>query len=748
MSVHAGRAILRTLFVTVSLAALTSPVFAEEPRGDEERTIIVTGEKEAETGYRVSDSRSAMRTDTPLIDTPQAITVVTAKQIEDQMANSIGDAVRYSPGIFSAQGEGNRETLVIRGMTTTGDFFVDGIRDDVQTYRDLYNIQRLEVFRGPNAMTFGRGGTGGLINRVTKVATWEAVREARLEVGMYDHYRGSVDLGGAVNDMVALRLTGVYQDSGSYRDGVDYKRWGINPTASFRLGEATLVQLGYEHFKDERVADRGVPSQLRPAGFAGAVGPLRTPRDAFFGDPESSPTSTDTDAANLYISHDFGGGITLRNRTRYADYDKFYQNIFTTGLNGTTLVNSATATAAAGLPIGSYAPGTIAQIQAYNQATRRKNLINQTDLNATFDTGGIEHTLLLGAEFGSQKTDNIRLEGFFPVAGNAAGVQSIFAPVANPRIRRPDTLWRAIASSGANKGKTEIAAGYIQDQIALSSMVEIVLGVRYEHIVTKVTDLRTVSFPAGGQRDFKTTDDLWSPRGGLIFKPVENASLYASYSRSYLPRGGDQLTGLNLTNQTLNPERYTNVELGAKWDINPSFNVSAAIYQLDRDNVIVLIDPNNPGAGTELGGGQRSRGFELAAAGNLTPQFSVVGSYTYQEAEFVKAISATVRDGAEIPNAPRHSASLWGRYDVTPSLGLALGGIYQGRRYAAQDNLVRLPGYARLDGAVYYRINENLDLQINVENLTNKRYYSFAHSNTNITPASPTSVRGALNVRF
>ena len=731
---------------------LSVPALAEDVAVAEdvqpEREIVVTGERQAESGYRVSDSVAAMRTDTPLIDTPQAVSVVTARQIEDQAANSIGDAIRYAPGVFSAQGEGNRETLIFRGMTTTGDFFVDGIRDDVQTYRDLYNIQRLEIFRGPNAMIFGRGGSGGLVNRVTKAAGWQQVRELRLEAGMYDHYRGSVDFGGPVSEAAALRVTGVYQNSGSYRDGVDFERWGVNPTASFRIGPDTLIQIGYEHFQDDRVADRGIPSQFRPAGFTGAVGPLDTRRGQFFGDPEQSPTFTNTDAGNLYIAHDFGGGVTLRNRTRFADYDKFYQNVFPGTLNAATVTNTAVATPAPGLPIGSYAPGTIVQIQAYNNATERRNFINQTDLNAEFSTGSVRHTLLVGAEFGRQTTDNLRLEGFFPVPGNASGVQTIFATVAEPRIDRPDMLWRPIASSGDNFGTLDIAAGYIQDQIAFSPRFELVLGIRYEHLVTEVTDRRTIGFPVGGQRDFRAVDNLWSPRAGLIFKPAGNASLYASFSRSYLPRGGDQLTSLNLSNQSLDPERYTNYEIGAKWDIVPNFNVSAAIYQLDRENVLVLIDPNNPGAGTELGGGQRSRGFEIAVAGNLTPQLSMVGAYTYQEAEFTRAISASVQNGAEIPNAPRHSASLWGRYDITPDLGVALGATYQGRRFAAQDNLVRLPGYARLDAAIYYRISENLDVQVNVENLLDADYFLYAHSNSNITPGGPTSARLAANVRF
>jgi catecholate siderophore receptor len=713
---------------------------AADPQGG--GTIVVNGERIRKDGYKADDGRSGMRTDTSLVDTPQSVSVVTVSQIEDQAANSIGDAIRYTPGVFSAQGEGNRETLVFRGMTTTGDFFVDGIRDDVQTYRDLYNIERLEIFRGPNAMIFGRGGTGGIVNRVTKAAGWDPVREARLEAGMYDHFRGSADLGGPVSDAVALRLTGVYQNSGSYRRGVDYERWGVNPTAALRIGSATTVEIGYEHFKDERVADRGIPSQFRPAGFTGAVEPVVTGRGTFFGDPDNSPTFTNSDAANLYVEHDFGGGVTLRNRTRWADYDKFYQNIFP------GLVNAAAATNPLGLPRGTYAAGTIVQIQAYNNAQQRRNLINQTDLNARFETGGIGHVLLLGAEFGRQETENVRNEGFFPVPGNANGVQIIFAPISAPTIDRPEVIWRQVATSGDNKGRLDIAAGYAQDQISLSEDFEIVLGLRFEHLVTRVTDRRTVGFPAGQQRDFRVVDDLLSPRAGLIFKPSENASLYASYSRSYLPRGGDQLTSLNLANQALDPERYTNYEIGAKWDVNRAFALTAALYQLDRENVIVLIDPNDPGAGTELGGGQRSRGVEASATGRLNRKLSVVGAYSYQDAVFRRAISATVREGAEIPNVPRHSASLWGRFDATRKLGFALGAIYQGRRFAAQDNLVRLPAYTRVDAAAYYRISKALDVQLNVENPLGERYFLFANSNTNITPGGPISARAALNVRF
>lgn len=723
----------------LGLPAAASAQVADPARDREIGSVTVTDtaidESEAETGYKVTRNVGAMRTDTPLIDAPQSVSVVTVRQIQDQAAVSTDEAIRYTPGVFSAQGEGNRETLVFRGNSSTGDFFVDGVRDDVQTYRDLYNIERLEIYKGPNAMIFGRGGIGGLVNRVTKTADGRLHRAFRLEGGRYEHKRAQFDIGApVVDDVLSARLTGVYQDSDSYRDGVNYNRWGFNPTVTLALGAATTVTAGYEHFQDDRVADRGVSSYLGR--------PLDTPRGRFFGDPDNSPTYTNTDAATLFVEHRFSDAVTLRNRTRYADYDKFYRNVFPGAVNVTTVTNPV------GLPAGTYAPGTIVAIQAYDNATDRENLINQTDLNAGFSTGGIRHTLLVGAEFGSQKTSNLRLEGFFPTATNAQGVQTIFARVSAPTISRPDVLWRPVATSGANRGKLTVAAGYVQDQIDLSPMFQVIAGIRFEHVRSRVTDLRTVGFPAGQKREFDVKDDLWSPRAGLIFKPVEDASLYAAYSRTYLPRSGDQFASLNVTNENLAPERYQNYEVGAKWDVIPTLNLTAAVFQLDRSNVLALSDPNNPASPTIPIGRQRTRGVELSATGQVTDQLSVIGAYTYSDGEFRDDVSGTVRAGNRLANLPKHAASLWTRFDPIEAIGAAIGVQYQGRRFAATDNAVSSPGYTRVDAALYYDISPEVGLQLNVENVFDKRYVLFANSNTNLTPGSPTAWRLALNARF
>ena len=327
--------------------------------------------------YAVKSSSTATKTDTLLRDTPQSIAVVSAEQIRDTAAQSIAEATRYVPGLGFQQGEGNRETPVFRGFSTTADFFVDGVRDDVQYYRDLYNIERVEVLKGPNGMIFGRSVVVGLINRVSKTPEWQSSLGDSLTVGTDSNRRATVDINQAVNDSIALRLNGLYENSDSYRDGVHLERSGINPTISFKPGTDTTITLGYEHFKDDRIADRGIPS------FNGK--PIETSRATFFGNAKLSPTNTELDAVTAALAHQFNDSVKLTNRTRWSDQDKYYQNVFPGAVN---------------------AAGTEVSIAAYNNATTRESMFNQTDLNLKFDTAGIQHTLLLGAETETASAQN------------------------------------------------------------------------------------------------------------------------------------------------------------------------------------------------------------------------------------------------------------------------------------------------------------------------------------------------------
>lgn len=688
--------------VTVSDGSATAVDFALQVAGIQESVTVGAGR-----GYSVPTVSSATKTNTPLRDVPQAVSVVTRELIADQRMASMADVTRYMPGVGFAQGEGNRDTPILRGNSSTSDFFVDGVRDDVQYFRDVYNVDRVEALKGPNAMTFGRGGVGGVINRVTRQAGWGEAREASVQFGSWDNKRFTADVGRGLNDTVAVRATGLYENSDSYRNGVGVERYGFNPTVAIRLGPNTTLRGSYEYFHDERVADRGISSyQNRP---------VETGASTFFGDPTQSPVDATVNLFSGLLEHRFNSRVLLKNRVSFGDYDKFYQNVFPGSVN---------------------AAGTAVAISAYNNASTRQNLFNQTDLIVSAKTGAIGHTLLVGAEFGRQDTDNFRETGYFSSLG--ANVTTFNAPLASPTISLP-MEFRQSATDADNQGVTTIASVYAQDQLALSRHFEAIVGLRFDSFNADVTNNRTGI-------DFSSNDGLVSPRLGLVYKPIVPLSIYGSYSLTYLPRAGEQLTSLSLTNQALDPEAFRNYEFGVKWDVAPALSFTTALYRLDRGNVIVP-DPNDPTASL-LVDAQHTKGLEIGLNGTITRAWSVAGGYAYQDGEITRSISPAAQAGATLAQLPKNSVSLWNKYDVTPRLAAALGVIYRGDVFAATDNTVVLPAWTRVDAALYYKFTRTIRAQLNIENLFDEDYHLYAHSNTNITPGSPRAVRIALTSRF
>jgi catecholate siderophore receptor len=652
-------------------------------------------------------SATATKTDTPLRDVPQAVTVISREVMAQQTMRSIGDVVRYVPGIGIAQGEGNRDTPVFRGNSSTSDFFVDGVRDDVQYFRDIYNVERVEALKGPNAMIFGRGGAGGVLNRVTRQAEWKPMRELTLQGASWNDRRLTGDFNQTIGDNVAARVTALYEKSDSYRDGVKLERQGINPTFAFAIGPNTMLRAGYEYFHDDRTADRGITS------FAGK--PVATDASTFFGNSDLSNARATVNTLSTSVDHSFNDRVSLRSRLFYGDYDKFYQNVFP-GLVDTT--------------------GRNVSISAYNNATRRQNLFSQTELVASKQTGSVAHTLLAGIEVGRQVTDNFRNTGFFTSVG--ANVTSVLAPLSEPTTNLPVTF-RQNATDADNHGMARVASIYVQDQLTLSTHLQAIAGLRYDSFRVDFLNHRS-------NATFNSNDGMLSPRLGLVYKPVEPLSVYASYSLSYQPRAGEQLSSLTLSNAALEPETFRNYEVGVKWEIARVLELSAAAYRLDRGNVAVP-DPVNPSL-TTLVDGQRTRGIELSASGNISRAWSVIGAYAYQDGEITRSISPTALAGARLAQLPEHSFSLWNKYDLSPSWGVGAGVIHRGELFTSTDNTVTLPGFTRVDAAIFYTINERLHAQLNVENLLNTNYYVSANSNTNITPGSPRAIRLSWTTRF
>lgn len=667
-------------------------------------TVTATAPKDGNVdGYKTGVTRSSTRTETRLLDVPQSISVVTQDQIRDQNISSIGEAIRYIPGITLHQGENNRDQVVIRGNSSSADFFIDGARDDVQYFRDLYNVDRVEVLKGPNAMAFGRGGSGGLVNRVSKYADGKQVSQIVATGGSFNNRRIQADVGDKVNDKLSLRLNTMYEKSGTFRQYGNLERYGFNPTAKLDLGEDTDLKIGYEYFHDKRFNDRGIPSRDGSA--------FRTSASKFFGDPNQNYSDAAVKSGYAILTHEFTPSLKLRNYTRYTDNKKFYQNVY------------------AGSAVGS--DGNL-DIVGYNNEIRRQNFTNQTDVTSKFETGSIKHTALIGMEIARQNSQAFRNTAYFNDSTTSIKVSAY-----NPLSFTPITF-RQSSTDANSSSQVDIYAGYIQDQVDLTKNLQLTAGLRYEVFKMNFHNTRTGS-------DFGQTNGLTSPRLGLVYKPQDSVSIYSSYSTSYLPSSGDQFSTLTAQVQSMRPEHLQNYEFGTKWDVNPKLNLSAAIYQLDRTNTRAT-DPTNSTLFV-LTGASRTRGFEFSATGKITDHWQIIGGYAFQNAVITKTTSSAVA-GSTVALVPNKMGSLWNKYDFSKEFAAGIGILNQSDQFASVSNTVRLKGFTRFDGAAYYTINPDYRLQLNVENLFGRRYIQTADGNNNIQPGSPRAFKVSLVANF
>ncbi len=732
-------ALIQTLSLMAGIHIAPPVSYADD--AIELKTINVVSKRISDTtpvkGYQAKSSQSATKTETDLRDTPQSISVITQDLIKDQSVQSVSQAVQYVPGVQAAQGEGNRDALIFRGNITTGDLFVDGLRDDVQTYRDFYNTDRVEVLKGPNGMIFGRGGAGGAINRVSKQAGWDPVSEVTASYGAYNQKRISGDYGQAINDEVAFRLNAVYENSDSYRNGVNLERYGFTPTFTIRPSDKTNIVLSAEYFEDKRTSDRGVPSVNGTSNSTLNRRPFDIGNySAFYGSAKLSPTETETVAFNASVEHAFDNGLKVKNSARYANYNKFYQNIFA----DSAIANNSNFT-----------------VRGYIDFTNRENLMNQTDLTYTAKWGSIEHQLLAGLELATQDTDNSRLAAFFNNNFTTSGTQVTLNANNASEIGNIPVTFRANLINGNNsyrdnQSTIDVIGVYLQDQIKFNEHWRAIVGLRHDRFETQFDGVRRSGVNTSVSESFNVTDNFLSPRAGLIYKPIEPVSIYANYSVSYVPRAGDQLTSLTITNQSFEPEKFINYEIGAKWNITNDFAFTAAIYQLDRENVQVT-DPTNT-ALQILVDGQETMGIELGVAGNVNSKWSVFGGIALQDGKITKqqgSGTSAVLKGAELGQTPDRTLSLWNKYEINEMWSIALGIVSTSARYALSPTATQstlLPGYTRYDAAIFGNISNKLRLQINLENLTNKEYALYAHNNQNITPVSPLTGRATLIYNF
>ncbi len=689
----------------MALSAGAAPALAAEAEIKEDRTyaptdIIVTANW---SGYAADDGSTSTKTPTPLIDTPQAVSVVTRDQLDDQNVRQLGDALRYVAGISMESGEGHRDEVFIRGQETSADFYLNGLRDDAQYYRSLYNVERIEVLKGANALTFGRGGGGGVINRVSKTAdTIEEFFRGDASVDSFGAFALTGDLNQPILGEAGVRVSGTYEEFDNHRDFFDGRFIGLAPTVTARLGEQTRLILGYSYDDDERLTDRGVPSlDGRPLGNFDKT---------LFGDRDFNTATSQVHIARVRLDHDFSDALSVNFTGQYANYDKAYANIVPSSTDGATV-----------------------DLTGYRDTTKRENWIGQGNLVWQGSTGAIGHTLLAGFEVSRQDTQNARQNALFETSGGP--VSRITVPLARTLDLPTISLTPLVRSRDS---QLTVFSAYLQDQIEISEFVQLIGGVRFESF-----DLETVNVLSGTPADRK--DEKWSPRFGIVVKPQQNLSIYASYTESFLPQAGDQFLILSPTSASFAPEKFENIELGLKWAPRADLLFSAAVFQLDRSNTQAP-DPSGSGL-TVLTGKSRTKGVELQLAGNIGENWHVNLGYTYLDGK-IRSDTSDAPAGTRLQQAPKHHIAAWSRYDVTEQFGVGGGIVHATKQYASFSNAVVLPGYTRVDLAAYFDVNENVAFQLNVENLFDEDYYPSAHGDNNIQPARPLAASFSARVTF
>lgn len=651
--------------------------------------IVITGQVD---GYSATDGSSGTKTATPLIRVPQTVAVLTSDQLEDQAITQLGEALRYVPGVSLETGEGHRDEIFIRGQETTADFYLDGLRDDAQYYRSLYNVERVEVLKGANALIFGRGGGGGVVNRVSKTAMLgQRMAGLRGGVDTFSAFDISADINQPLGDNAAVRINGTYEEFDSHRDFYEGRFIGVTPTVTAQLGEGTRLIASYTYDDDRRVTDRGLPSLNGE--------PLRGYDRAFFGDPDFNVATNTAHIARARLEHSFNDTWSANGSVQFASYDKVYANLVPVSTNGTSLV-----------------------LSGYEDAQDRENWIAQGNLVGKFDTGALSHTLLAGVEASWQDSFNGRRNAQF-ANGSGGFTARVTVPLA--RVITVPAVSLA-APNRANTSDLKVLSAYVQDQLEIGDHVELIAGLRWDRFDLETRDL-------AGTRTARI-DEKVSPRLGLVVKPSEALSLYASYATSFLPQSGDQFFLIAPNDQAFEPEKFTNYEIGAKWLIQPELFLTAALFQLDRTNTKGP-SPADPTV-TALVGESRVKGVELNIAGEVMPGWQANIGYTYLDGE-IRTTTASAPAGRRLEQVPEHQISAWNHVSLNDQLSFGLGVVWQDEQFASLTNAVTLPDYVRVDAAAYFQLNDRIGLQVNVENLFDEGYYPSAHGDNNIQPAKP-----------
>jgi catecholate siderophore receptor len=683
ISLAAGEGVGRAVAFSFALA---SNAFAAEPKQEETFNLPPVVVQDQNNPY-VPPESSLSRIPVPLQDVPQSITVVPQRLMQERAASSFQDALRSVPGISFQAGEGGVQgnNLTLRGYNARNDLFLDGVRDQGSYFRDIFNIESIEVLKGPSSQYFGRGSTGGAINQVSKVPQLTPSYGGNFGLGNGNYLRGTADINQPITPTIALRVNLMaHKDDIVGRDIAQQERLGFAPSISFGLGTPTQLNLSYLVQDEDNIPDYGVPYQ---AGNPGK--PARVNRDNFYGFDHEDYERTLLNLGTLRLDHRFNDIFSLRNTLRFSHNDREHEVT-------APRFNAAT-------------PGFFNRNRPKRDLTETI-LSNQTDLTTKFDTVDLQHTLVTGIEFSRESLDRTNYA--------FTGVPQANATNPNPHDSTAGISQRVSARSD---GKAYGFGIFSADQIKLNEYFDVVGGVRWDYFGTDFDNTDIDAANVSTRSDLGRTDKMWSYRGGLIFHPTPFQGYYFSYATAFNPSA--EAIQLAANNEGTPPEKNETFELGTKLQFfNGALSLQGAIFRINKTDARVD-DPDSPTGQLVLEGKQRVQGFEVGIAGRLLPDLNIFGGYTYLDSEFIDSPDPNI-EGNKLLNVPEHSATLWATYDFLEKWQIGGGPTYVSSRYNNAPNDARIEGHVLWDATIAYQLTKNVQLRLNGINLTNDLYYS------------------------
>ncbi len=681
-------------------------------------TVQVEGEAE---GYRTEQSR-VPRLATPLRDTPQQITVVPEKVLEEQRATTVRDALRNVSGITISAGEGGRQgdTFILRGFSGQTDMFRDGSRDLGWFTRDTFNLEGVEVFFGPSSVLFGRGSTGGAVNLVTKTPRKGTFADVSLSAGTAPQGRIEADVNHVLFDKVQVRVNAMGQAGGVQgRDSIERNRAGLAPSFRLEFGRTTLG-VDYLYQRERSTPDYGQP--FHNGSPVSSIPSMGVSRSAFYGVAGSDKEEVDAHVASARVQHVFSKNAQLTSALRWGRVDRFA--LPTAPRNLAPLDN----------------PTSIGR-QRFESETDHEGVVNQTDLRLEGVTAFLKHVANLGMELSWEKRTQQRYN--LSVMGAMGTATNLSADLRNPD-HAPDTSSLERLFSSWSRGTQLAGAIYASDQVQITKFLEVLGSVRLESFVTSYSLINPM-----GESELENRDLLVNWRGGVVGHPLEKTSLYAMVGTSTNPSA--EAGTLSDATVSLEPEKNVIYELGAKADLlGERLGLGGSVFRIAKTNARVPgLDPMN-GPPQILFGRQRVQGVNVGATGSPIERLKLIGSYTYLQSR-IRRHTSPYLVGQRLPNTPAHSLSFWSTFGMLSNLVVGAGAAYQAETVVNNPAsemlpLNKVPDFVRLDAFVSYAF-PHLDLQVNLSNLTDALYYEQS-SGSQAVPAEGRVVLMTARVRL